>query len=253
MPPVPVPPVIPFEGRMRTTAKITALLAGAVLLTTAACSTDSGSGHRKGTQQSDAASSAPGRGQDGGPAGSRDKKDLNRAVIEGTVAGYKVTETAARDVPFEGGYEVDRKECAPIGALIGGHLPVKPSSEVYRTVKPVDPKNATVGNVWLSAYDSTRAAGVVHTLNTAVDACKGSFTAAGLTYHSVERIRSAVPEEAAFRVTGDVGKQKITMNYRVVRVATVVAGFYGVNMLDPKGGTIPDAVVDAQLKRLGSG
>jgi hypothetical protein len=231
-------------------AKAAALLTGAVLATTAACSTDSGTGHDRGARTGNAASSASDHGPDSGPARTPGKEELDQAVLEGTVAGYEVKKLAARDIPLEGGYPVDRKECAPVGALIGGHLPVKPLGEVYRTVKPVDPKNATVGNVWLSAYDGEDAGRVIDTLNTAVDRCEGSFTTAGLTYHSVERIRSAAPGEAAFRVTGDAGKQQITMNYRVVRAGTVVAGFYGVNMLDPETGTIPDAIVDAQLERL---
>ena len=239
---------------MRMSAKATALLTAAVLLTTAACSSDSGTGREeKGAKTSNAVSSASGHGQDNGSAKRPGKKDLDKAVIEGTVAGYQVGRLATRDIPLDGGYEVDRKECAPIGALIGGHLPVKPSSEVYRTLKPVDPKNATVGNVWLSAYDTRRAGQVIDTLNTAVDHCRGSFTTAGLTYHSVERIGSAGAGESAFRVTGDVGKQQITMNYRVVRAGSVVTGFYGVNMLHPKDGAIPDAIVDVQLKRLGGG
>ncbi|WP_055494870.1 hypothetical protein [Streptomyces sp. TP-A0356] len=243
---------------MRTTARITAFLTGAVLLTTAACSGDSGTGHAKGAKKDDVASSVSGHqqgstGADAGPAKTLGKKRLDQVVIEGTVAGYKVSKLADRDIPLDGGYSVNRKECAPIGALIGGHLPVKPAGEVYRTVRPVDAKNATVGNVWLSAYGSEQAGRVVDTLGTAVDMCKGSFTTAGLTYHSVERIGPARPGEVAFRVTGDVGKQQITMNYRVVRAGTVVAGFYGVNMLHPKDGTISDAVVDAQLERLSNG
>ncbi|MER6225483.1 hypothetical protein ACWCYL_30865 [Streptomyces sp. 900105755] len=232
---------------MRTTAKITAVLVGAVLVTTAACGADS---DRDGDRARTGRTAGP---ADTGPPGrtALDKAALDKAALMGTVAGYQVTRTAARDIPLEGGYAVNRKECAPIGALIGGHLPVKPDEEVFRTVKPVDPKNATVGNVWLSSYDDGRAAQVLAAVDTAVDACQGSFTTAGLTYHSVERVRTPGSGGAAFRVTAEAGGQRLTMNYRVVRSGDTVAGFYGVNMLHPEDGAIPDAVVDAQLERLG--
>ncbi|MEU8587927.1 hypothetical protein AB0C59_13160 [Streptomyces sp. NPDC048664] len=243
---------------MRTTVKTRALLAGAVLLATAACGSGSGTGHDKGGNEGSAASSPAGHGPDGRPGtggapADRTGKRLEGAVVEGTVAGYKVDKPAARDIPPGGGYEVDREECAPLGALIGGHLPGKPTGEVYRTLKPADPKNATIGNLWLSAYGGDGGDRAVAAVDTAVDACKGSFRTAGLTYHSVERIGSAESGAAAFRVTGDVGKQRIVMNYRVVRSGAVVASFYGVNMLHPKDGSIPDAVVDAQLQRLRKG
>ncbi|MFD4508429.1 hypothetical protein [Streptomyces sp. NPDC058457] len=229
---------------MRTTTRITAVLVGAVLVTTAACGADSDRDRTRTRPATGPAGTVPGRAALG-------KSALDEAALAGTVAGYKVTRTAARDVPPEGGYAVNRKECAPIGALIGGHLPEKPAAEVFRTVKPVDPKNATVGNVWLSSYGDGRAARVLDAVDTAVDTCGGSFTTAGLTYHSVERVRSSGSGEAAFRVTADVGRQRLTMNYRVVRSGDVVAGFYGVNMLHPEDGAIPDAVVDAQVGRLG--
>ncbi len=219
------------------------MLVGALLVTTAACGADSGQDRTR-TGTTGPAVTAPGRAV-------LDRAALDRVALVGTVAGYKVTRTAARDIPLEGGYAVNRKECAPIGALIGGHLPEKPAGEVFRTVKPVDPKNATVGNVWLSSYRDGRAARVLDAVDTAVDACGGSFTTAGLTYHSVERVKSSGSGETAFRVTADVGKERLTMNYRVVRSGDVVAGFYGVNMLHPENGAIPDAVVDAQVARLG--
>ncbi|GGN39816.1 hypothetical protein [Streptomyces fuscichromogenes] len=229
---------------MRTTAGITAVLVGAVLVATAACGADADR-DRAGTEPANgSARTAPG----GAALG---KGALDKAALVGTVAGYRVTRTAARDIPPEGGYAVNRKECAPIGALIGGHLPVQPAAEVFRTVEPVDPKDATVGNIWLSSYGDGRAARALAAVDTAVDRCRGSFTTVGLTYHSVRRVKSPGSGEAAFRVTADVGGQRLTMNYRVVRSGDVVAGFYGVNMLHPEDGAIPDAVVAAQVARLG--
>ncbi|WP_405851897.1 hypothetical protein OG361_04170 [Streptomyces sp. NBC_00090] len=55
-----------------------------------------------------------------------------------------------------------------------------------------------------------------------------------------------------YRITGDIGKQKVSMTYTVVRGGGVIAAFYGVTMLDAKKAAIPEPVVKAQLERIAS-
>ncbi|MFB7452994.1 hypothetical protein [Streptomyces sp. NPDC056194] len=71
------------------------------------------------------------------------------------------------------------------------------------------------------------------------------FKALGPTYGKVEKLPAPKPgdQAVAYRITGDIGKQKIPMTY------TVVLGS-GANMLDPNHAAVPEAVVKAQLDRL---
>ncbi|MFF3604403.1 hypothetical protein [Streptomyces sp. NPDC002463] len=81
-------------------------------------------------------------------------------------------------------------------------------------------------------------------LGAAVTACPKGFKALGLTYRKVEKLPAPKPgdQAVAYRITGDIRKQKIPMTYAGVRG--------GVNMLDPNHAAIPEAVVKAQLDRL---
>ncbi|MEU9185854.1 hypothetical protein AB0D14_15125 [Streptomyces sp. NPDC048484] len=253
---------------MRATTKTTSLLVGAALLGSAACGADSDSGPRetKKTPSADATGTGTGTGSEtgqgrsggqeseaGGTAKTLTKKQLDKAVLQGTVKGYKAGEVPAMDVPPQGGVSVDRAECAPIAYLISGQLSVRPKSVTYRSLKPADLKNATVGNVWLSSYDGDGVERVIADLDKAVDQCEKPFKVAGLTYRSVERVGSARNARVDFRVTGDISKQNITMNYAIVRSGNVVASFYGVNMLKPEKGLIPNSVVESQVGRLSHG
>jgi hypothetical protein len=166
------------------------------------------------------------------------------------VKGYRAEEVPAKDVPAPDPLTADRHECDPIAALTGGVLRVKPKAVVYRSLKPVDDENATVGNVWLSSYADRDAERVMADLDTAVDKCAEPFTTAGLTYRSVQRVGSRDADLVVFRLTGEIARRKITMNYSVVRTKGVVTTFYGVNTLKPENGMIPAAVIEAQLERL---
>lgn len=74
----------------------------------------------------------------------------------------------------------------------------------------------------------------------------------GLTYNKVEGLKAPKlgDESVGYRITGDIGKQKVPMTYTVVRSGGVIAAFYGGNMLDQNQAAIPEAVVKDQLDRL---
>ncbi|MFE7553649.1 hypothetical protein [Streptomyces gardneri] len=184
--------------------------------------------------------------------GAFDGKALERAAITGRTAGFDAKKIAKAEVEAGRGMEADKKACQPLASLIGGFTHVPAVSTVHRSLQPEKAANATVGSMWLASHSEENAGRVMKELRTAVTECPKGFKTLGLTYGKVENLPAPKlgDESVGYRITGDIGKQKVPMTYTVVRSGGVIAAFYGVNMLDTKKAAIPEAVVKAQLERI---
>ncbi|WP_306327065.1 hypothetical protein [Streptomyces venezuelae] len=184
--------------------------------------------------------------------GALDGNALEKAAITGMTAGYDARKIAKSEVEAGRDMRADTKACQPLASLIGGFTHIPAVSTVHRSLQPAEATNATVGSMWLSSHSEANATRVMKELRTAVTACPKGFKTLGLTYGDVEGLPAPKlgDEAVGYRITGEIGKQKMPMTYTVVRSGGVVAAFYGVNMLDPKKAAIPEAVVKAQLDRL---
>ncbi|MGW6389619.1 hypothetical protein ACWFR1_03740 [Streptomyces sp. NPDC055103] len=186
--------------------------------------------------------------------GAFDGKALEKAAITGKTAGFDAKKIAKADVEAGRGMEADNKACQPLASLIGGFTHVPAVSTVHRSLQPEEAVNATVGSMWLASHSEDDATRVMKELRTAVTACPKGFKTLGLTYGKVENLPAPKlgDEAVGYRITGDIGKQKVPMTYTVVRSGGVIAAFYGVNMLDQKKAAIPEPVIKAQLERIAS-
>ncbi|MFJ9434867.1 hypothetical protein ACIRQY_35240 [Streptomyces sp. NPDC101490] len=184
--------------------------------------------------------------------GAFDGKALEKAAIIGKTDGFDAKKIAKAEVEAGRGMESDKKACQPLASLIGGFTHIPAVSTVHRSLQPGEASNATVGSMWLASHSEANATQVMRDLRTAVTECPKGFKTLGLTYGKVENLPAPKlgDEAVAYRITGDIGKQKVPMTYTVVRDGGVIAAFYGVNMLDAKKAAIPEAVVKAQLDRL---
>ncbi|MFE1907613.1 hypothetical protein ACFW96_28635 [Streptomyces gardneri] len=184
--------------------------------------------------------------------GALDGKALEKAAITGRTAGFDAKKIAEAEVEAGRGMEADKKACQPLASLIGGFTHVPAVSTVHRSLQPEKAANATVGSMWLASHSEKNAGRVMKELRTAVTECPKGFKTLGLTYGKVENLPAPKlgDESVGYRITGDIGKQKVPMTYTVVRSGGVIAAFYGVNMLDTKKAAIPEAVVKAQLERI---
>ncbi|MFE9039957.1 hypothetical protein ACFY9F_31380 [Streptomyces sp. NPDC012421] len=184
--------------------------------------------------------------------GTLDTPALEKAVLTGVVAGFEAKRIAKAEVEAGRNMEADREECQPLASMIGGFTHVDPVATAHRSLQGAKATDATVGSMWLASHSEENATRVMDELGTAVTACPQGFKTLGLTYGKVEKLPAPKlgDQAVAYRITGDIGKQKVPMTYTVVRDGGVVAAFYGVNMLDPKQAAIPEAVVKAQLDRL---
>ncbi|MFD5367016.1 hypothetical protein [Streptomyces sp. NPDC127103] len=184
--------------------------------------------------------------------GALDGKALEKVAITGMTAGYDAKKIAKAEVEAGRDMQADTKACQPLASLIGGFTHIPAVSTVHRSLQPGEATNANVGSMWLSSHSEENATRVMKELRTAVTACPKGFKTLGLTYGGVEGLPAPKlgDEAVGYRITGEIGKQKMPMTYTVVRSGGVVAAFYGVNMLDPKKAAIPEAVVKAQLNRL---
>ncbi|MFE7584095.1 hypothetical protein ACFU5Y_21355 [Streptomyces gardneri] len=184
--------------------------------------------------------------------GALDGKALEKAAITGKTAGFDARKVTKAEVEAGRGMKADKKACQPLASLIGGFTHVPAVSTVHRSLQPEKAANATVGSMWLASHSAENATRVMKELRTAVTECPKGFKTLGLTYGKVENLPAPKlgDEAVGYRITGDIGKQKVPMTYTVVRSGGVIAAFYGVNMLDTKKAAIPEPVVKAQLDRL---
>ncbi|MFE5734432.1 hypothetical protein ACFQ7A_26430 [Streptomyces sp. NPDC056528] len=184
--------------------------------------------------------------------GALDGKALEKVALTGRTAGYDAKRIAKAEVEAGRDMQADRKACQPLASLIGGFTHIPAVSVAHRSLQPGEASDATVGSMWLASHSEENATRVMKELRTAVTECPEGFKTLGLTYGKVEGLPAPKlgDEAVGYRVTGDIGKQKVPMTYTVVRSGGVIAAFYGVNMLDAKKAAIPEAVVKAQLDRL---
>ncbi|MFF1959266.1 hypothetical protein ACFVWX_20040 [Streptomyces sp. NPDC058220] len=184
--------------------------------------------------------------------GALDGKVLEKVAITGKTAGFDAKKIAKAEVEAGRGMEADKKACQPLASLIGGFTHIPAVSTVHRSLQPGEATNATVGSMWLASHSEENATRVMKELRTAVTECPKGFKTLGLTYGKVESLPAPKlgDEAAGYRITGDIGKQKVLMTYTVVRSGGVIAAFYGVNMLDAKKAAIPEPVIKAQLERI---
>lgn len=184
--------------------------------------------------------------------GALDGKTLEKATLTGRAAGYDAKRVAKAEVEAGRDMESDRKACQPLASLIGGFTHIPAVSVAHRSLQPGEASDATVGSMWLASHSEANATQVMKDLRTAITECPKGFKTLGLTYGKVESLPAPKlgDEAVGYRITGDIGKQKVPMTYTVVRSGGVIAAFYGVNMLEPNRAAIPEAVVKAQLDRL---
>ncbi|SEC83673.1 hypothetical protein [Streptomyces sp. TLI_105] len=184
--------------------------------------------------------------------GALDGEQLEKAALTGKTAGFDAKKVAKAEVEAGRGMQADKKACQPLASLIGGFTHLPSVGTAHRSLQPTDAKNATVGSMWLASHSEADATRVMTELRAAVTACPKGFKTLGLTYGKVENLPAPKlgDEAVGYRITGDIGKQKVPMTYTVVRSGGVVAAFYGVNMLDPKQAAIPEPVVKAQLEKI---
>lgn len=184
--------------------------------------------------------------------GALDGKAIEEVAITGRIAGFDAKKVEAADVEAGRGMEADKKVCQPLASLIGGFTHIPAVSVAHRSLQPGEATNATVGSMWLASHAQDNAIKVMKELRTAVAECPEGFKTLGLTYGKVEGLPAPKlgDEAVGYRITGDIGKQKVPMTYTVVRSGGVIAAFYGVNMLDTEKAAIPEPVIKAQLERL---
>ncbi|MEU1229095.1 hypothetical protein [Streptomyces sp. NPDC005828] len=184
--------------------------------------------------------------------GALDAAQLEKAALTGKAAGYEARKIAKAEVEAGRDMKSDNKACQPLASLIGGFTHLPAVGVAHRSLKPTVATDATVGSMWLASHSEPDATRVMNDLRAAVAACPKGFKTLGLTYGKVEGLPAPKlgDEAVGYRITGDIGKQKVPMTYTVVRSGGVIAAFYGVNMLDPKQAAIPEAVVKAQLEKI---
>ncbi|MCD2465333.1 hypothetical protein MBT42_17385 [Streptomyces sp. MBT42] len=240
--------------RLRRALPILAVLPA--LLAATACSNESKespAGKPKASAAQNAAQSADEKeAAEAKRLGAFDGKALEKIAITGKTAGFNAKKIAKAEVEAGRGMQADQKACQPLASLIGGFTHLPAVSTAHRSLQPGEATNATVGSMWLASHSEDDATRVMKELRTAVTECPKGFKTLGLTYGKVESLPAPKlgDEAVGYRITGDIGKQKVPMTYTVVRSGGVVAAFYGVNMLDQKQAAIPEAVVKAQLDRI---
>ncbi|NEC07005.1 hypothetical protein [Streptomyces sp. SID7909] len=223
------------------------------LLVTSACSSESADSSNGKPKADKSRSAEEKEAAEAKRLGALDTKHLEKVTATGKVKGVEIKKVAKAEVEAGRGMKSDKKECQPLASLIGGFTHIPAASETHRSLKPVEATDATVGSMWLASHSEKNAVQVMKDLRKAVTACPKGFHTLGLTYSKVEKLpaRDFGDESVDYRITGDVGKQKVPMTYTVVRSGGVIAVFYGVNMLDEKKAAIPKAFVQAQVDRIG--
>ncbi|MEU8626995.1 hypothetical protein [Streptomyces sp. NPDC048669] len=224
------------------------------LLVISACSSDAdGSDAKKAAPSAKGSQSAEEKeSAEAERVGALDTKHLEKVALTGTVKGINAKKVAKAEVEAGRGMKADNKACQPLASLIGGFTHIPAVSEVHRSLQPVKATNATVGSMWLASHSEKNATQVMKDLRAAVTACPKGFNTLGLKYGKVEKLPATKlgDESVDYRITSDIGKQKVPMAYTVVRSDGVVAVFYGVNMLDMKKASISTSFIQAQLDRI---
>ncbi|MGW1812305.1 hypothetical protein ACWCQM_01815 [Streptomyces sp. NPDC002125] len=224
----------------------------ALILT--ACSSDSGTAEKENKNSNAAASDSksPAADEKSGEKNGFTVKELDKIALTGKVEGFTAKAIPQAEVAAGQGMKADKKECQPLTAAMGGQTLPASSVAVYRSLKPVEKTDATIGSMWLTALDEPDAKLVLKNLRKAVDDCPKGFETVGLKYTSVKSLKTAElgDESYAFQITGKIADQNMTTSYTVVREGAVVATFYGINMLTPKKSSIPEPVVTAQVKKI---
>ncbi|MGW0665459.1 hypothetical protein [Streptomyces sp. NPDC002746] len=224
------------------------------LLVISACSSDAdGSDAKKATPSAKSKQSAEEKeAAEAKRIGALDTKHLEKVTLTGTTKGINAKKVAKAEVEAGRGMKADKKVCQPLASLIGGFTHIPAVGETHRSLQPVEATNATVGSMWLASHSEKNATQVMKDLRAAITACPKGFKTLGLTYGKVEKlpVTNLGDESVDYRITGDIGKQKVPMTYTVVRRDGVVAAFYGVNMLDAKKAAISKGFIQAQLDRI---
>ncbi|MFE1269723.1 hypothetical protein [Streptomyces sp. NPDC058758] len=238
--------------RLRSVLPIAAVMPA--LLLASACSDESPNAGEKQPKATGKAAQSPAEKEaaEAKRLGTLDTPALEKAIVTGKAAGYEAKKISKADVEAGRDMEADQKKCQPLASMIGGFTHLAPVATAHRSLQATEAANATVGSMWLASHSEENATRVMDELGTAVTACPKGFKTLGLTYGKVEKLPAPKlgDQAVAYRITGDIGKQKMPMTYTVVRSGGIVAAFYGVNMLDPAKAAIPEAVVKAQLDRL---
>ncbi|WP_371630595.1 hypothetical protein OG892_28040 [Streptomyces sp. NBC_00341] len=224
------------------------------LLVISACSSDAdGSDAKKATPSAKSKQSAEEKeAAEAKRIGALDTKHLEKVTLTGTTKGINAKKVAKAEVEAGRGMKADKKACQPLASLIGGFTHIPAVGETHRSLQPVEATNATVGSMWLASHSEENATQVMKDLRAAITACPKGFKTLGLTYGKVEKLPATNlgDESVDYRITGDIGKQKVPMTYTVVREDGVVAVFYGVNMLDAKKAAISKSFIQTQLDRI---
>lgn len=239
---------------LRRTFAAAAILSSALL--TSACSGEAAKPDMddKANTSPSAAPSDDGSAAEAKRLGALDSKALESVVITGRTAGFDARKVAKSEVEAGRGMEADKEVCQPLASLLGGFTHIKSVSVAHRSLQPAEATNATVGSMWLASHSKANAMQVMKDLRTAIDECPKGFKTIGLTYNTVEGLKAPKlgDEAVGYRITGEIGRKKLTTTYTVVRSGGVIAAFYGMNLLDAKKAAIPEPVITAQLDRLTS-
>ncbi|WP_406272801.1 hypothetical protein OHT93_24170 [Streptomyces sp. NBC_00191] len=186
------------------------------------------------------------------------QKNLSKAQLEqsilakGDAPGFNVGPLGA---PPSQGESADKPECAPLTAVINGKPEPLAQASAYRQLTGAKDDRPAVSE-FLSAHGAQGAATVLSRLRTAVEACKGGFTASGgegpSTYRSVKALPVAeVGDDAfAYQVTGDFEGDPVPLVFQVVRCGGTLATYYTANLEGPATPQIPQILLTAQVAKL---
>ena len=185
--------------------------------------------------------------------GAMDPQSLEKATVSGKSTGFEFKKVSEADASAGQDMEADKSECQPLASLAGGYTHIKAVSVEHRSLEPSEATNATIGSMSLASHSEKNAERVMSDLRTSLKKCGKGFKTLGLTYKDVKQLKdpSLGDDAVGYRITNVVAKQSVPMTYTIVRKGGVIAAFYGVNMLTPEKSAIPEAAVEAQLKKLG--
>jgi hypothetical protein len=267
---------------MRSTAvrrtALTAAAASLVLLVSACGGEGSGGGTKDDTKGKGKGSAAAEPA-----AGALTAAELENLVLaQGDVKAHKVEKAGPNDDLAAKDVTVDKAGCEPLAHAVAG----VPLGEAVGTVKrrvtsePRTPDPAkdlgemtekeiedaiagafdvTTTLTSLSSYDGKGGADAVAVLRTAGAACGGGFTmsmdGSDLKVTKLTELKvSGGEENTAWAVLAEQDGQSVSYNVAVVRRGGTLASFSAVDvaeLLEGKKSTLPTAVIDAQVAKLG--
>ncbi|MGW7360270.1 hypothetical protein ACWGI0_27455 [Streptomyces sp. NPDC054802] len=253
----------------------TAAAASLVLLVSACGGEGSGGGTKDDTKGKESAAAEP-------AAEALTAAELERLVLaQGDVKAHKVEKAGPNDDLAAKDVTVDKAGCGPLAHAVAG----VPLGEAVGTVKrrvtsePRAPDPAkdlgemtekiedaiagafdvTTTLTSLSSYDGKGGADAVAVLRTAGAACGGGFTmsmdGSDLKVTKLTELKvSGGKENTAWAVLAEQDGQSVSYNVAVVRRGGTLASFSAVDvaeLLERKKSTLPTAVIDAQVAKLG--